>query len=56
MAKKACIVLKCGQNMYFDVNFRFSAKKYQICPLSPDFPGFPVYADFAVFLLFLNDD
>ena len=26
MAKKACIVLKVGQNMYFDANVRFFAK------------------------------
>ena len=56
MAKKACIVLKFSQNMYFDAHVHFFCKKYQICPNFPDFPGFPDYADFAILLPFFNDD
>ena len=52
MAKKACIVLKVGQNMYFDVNVRFFATNTKFAQFSPIFPGFPImpilpfFADF----------
>ena len=59
IAKKAGILLKFGQHMYFDVTLRIFqnfCKKYKICPIFPDYLGFSDYAEFFIFLPILNDD
>ena len=42
MAKKACILLKVSQNMYFDANVNFFTKNTKLAQISPIFPCFPI--------------
>ena len=56
MAKKAYIVLKLGQNMYFDTNVHFFAKKNKFPQISPIFQGFPIMPILPFCCRFLNDD
>ena len=52
MAKNACIMMKFGKNMYFDINVWFFSKNTKFAHYYPDFSHFPDFADFADFCRF----
>ena len=41
-AKNACIFLKIGQNMYFNVNFQVLLKNTEFSKFSPIFPDLKI--------------